>query len=122
MSADNASPPTDQTPALDSADPRVADCIRRYWRRNVAVMLCLIAIWAIAGLGCGVLFADALNAVRIGGFRLGFWFAHQGAIAIFIFLSLIYCIAMNRLDRDHHAELMALRAEGEGENGKDGAS
>ncbi len=97
-------------PALDR-DPRVRACIARYWRRNVALMAGLLCVWAVVGLGCGVLFADALNQTRLGGFPLGFWFAQQGSIVVFVLLILVYALAMGKLDRDHHAELEALRKE-----------
>lgn len=74
---------------------------RAYWRANLRIAFVLLAVWAVAGLGCGVLFADHLNAVRLGGFPLGFWFAQQGSIAVFVVLILVYAIAMNRLDRRH---------------------
>ena len=65
-------------------------------------MALLIAVWAFAGLGAGVLFADYLNELgSIGGFPLGFWFAQQGSILIFILIILVYAIAMNRLDAAH---------------------
>ena len=65
----------------------------------------LLAVWALAGLGAGVLFADYLNRLgSIGGFPLGFWFAQQGSIIVFILLILVYAIAMNRLDARHHRE------------------
>jgi putative solute:sodium symporter small subunit len=97
-------------------DPRVRAAIGRYWRRNVVFMAVLLSIWAIAGLGCGVLFADVLNAWRLGGFPLGFWFAQQGSILVFVVLILVYALGMAKLDRDHHAELEALgRGEGPGE-------
>jgi putative solute:sodium symporter small subunit len=69
-------------------------------------MAVLLIAWATAGLGCGVLFADRLNdsGIRLGGFPLGFWFAQQGAIVVFILLILVYAIAMNRLDARHHRE------------------
>ncbi len=89
-------------------DPRARACIARYWRRNVAFMAVLLCIWAAVGLGCGVLFADSLNAIRLGGFPLGFWFAQQGSIVIFVVLILVYAIRMRKIDRDHHAELEAL--------------
>jgi putative solute:sodium symporter small subunit len=117
MSA-NDSPPVAQAGStvrdidgIDVHDPRVAACIDRYWRQNVTVMLILLAIWAIAGLGCGVLFADVLNQFKIGGFPLGFWFAQQGSIIVFVLLILIYCIVLNRLDAHHHDELLRLRDE-----------
>ncbi len=96
---------------IDMHDPRVMACIDRYWRKNVTIMLMLLAVWAIAGLGCGVLFADVLNQFKLGGFPLGFWFAQQGSIIIFVLLILTYCIVLNRLDTQHHDELLRLRDE-----------
>ncbi len=96
-------------------DPRARACIARYWRRNVALMAWLLLVWAAAGLGCGVLFADSLNAFRRGGFPLGFWFAQQGSIVIFVVLILVYAIRMGKVDRDHHAELEALARNLRGE-------
>jgi len=101
-------------PSLDR-DPRVRACIARYWRRNVVLMAGLLCVWAAVGLGCGVLFADALNQTRLGGFPLGFWFAQQGSIVVFVLLILVYALAMGKLDRDHHAELDALGKEPGGE-------
>ncbi len=69
------SPPPSRDPDIDVHDPRVADAIHRYWRKNLRIMVALLLVWAAAGLGCGVLFADVLNRFRIGGFPLGFWFA-----------------------------------------------
>ena len=100
-------PPPDEP--IDVHDPRIVDAIDRYWRKNVAIMVVLLAVWAVAGLGCGVLFADSLNRFRIGGFPLGFWFAQQGSILIFVLLILIYGLLLNRLDARHHEELQHLR-------------
>ena len=96
---------------LDVRDPRVAAAIHRYWRTNVRIMAALLAVWAFAGLGCGVLLADWLNQFRLGGFPLGFWFAQQGSILVFVALILIYGLALNRLDADHHRELESIRAD-----------
>jgi len=65
-------------------------------------------VWAVVGLGCGVLFADYLNQFRLGGFPLGFWFAQQGSIATFVVLILIYAVVLNRLDATHHRELVEI--------------
>ena len=89
--------------------PDVRRVISSYWRRNVALMLTLLVIWAGVGLGCGVLFADRLNEFHLGGFPLGFWFAQQGSIIVFVALILMYAIGMSRLDRRHHVELELLR-------------
>lgn len=96
----------------EERDPRVDAAIDRYWRANVRVMLVLLATWAVAGLGCGVLFADWLNQWSLGGFPLGFWFAQQGSIVVFVIDVLAYALWMRRLDRKHHAELEELRRGG----------
>jgi len=66
-------------------------------------MLGLLMLWAAAGLGCGILFADKLNEYTLPGtgYPLGFWFAQQGSIIVFVILVLVYALAMNRLDRLH---------------------
>ena len=69
-------------------------------------MAILLVIWAAVGLGCGVLFAEPLNQFHIGGIPLGFWFAQQGSIIVFVLLILIYAILLNRLDAAHHEELI----------------
>jgi len=102
-------PPED---TIDVRDPRIAESIHRYWRKNLWVMAACLTVWAIGGLGCGVLFADALNEFSIGGFPLGFWFAQQGSILIFVLLILVYGLALNRLDAEHHRELEQIRAAG----------
>ena len=99
---------------IDVRDPRIAEAIQRYWRKNVRVMVACLLVWAIAGLGCGVLFADTLNRFSLGGFPLGFWFAQQGSIVIFVLLILVYGLALNRLDAEHHRELERIRASGQG--------
>jgi putative solute:sodium symporter small subunit len=100
-------PSSDQP--VDVRDPRVVQAIHRYWRKNVRIMAVLLVVWAVVGLGCGVLFADALNEFRLGGFPLGFWFAQQGSIVVFVVLILIYGVALNRLDAEHHRDLERIR-------------
>ena len=90
-----------------------------YWRKNVTIMIVLLTIWAFVGLGCGVLFADWLNQFKLGGFPLGFWFAQQGSIIVFVLIILVYALALNRLDAQHRAELDEIR--GKGTSGKGGA-
>lgn len=92
----------------NSYDKRLKEAINRYWKRNVTIMAILLFFWALAGLGAGVLFADSLNAWSLGGIPLGFWFAQQGSIIVFVVLILIYAILLNRLDRKHHEELAAI--------------
>ncbi len=59
----------------------------------------LLAVWALVSFGCGVAFVEPLNRVRIGGFKLGFWFAQQGSIYVFVALIFVYAALMNRLER-----------------------
>lgn len=70
-----------------------------YWRYNKRLMLVLGGIWFVVGLGAGVLWAEPLNQIQFGGFKLGFWFAQQGAIYSFIVLIFVYAIAMARLEK-----------------------
>ncbi len=70
-----------------------------YWRANLRYLLALLAIWFAVSYGCGILFVDQLDRIRIGGFKLGFWFAQQGSIYVFVALIFIYVMLMNRLDR-----------------------
>lgn len=105
-------PPTPESSAARPDDPAVKAALSRYWRSNVTIMAVLLVVWAIAGLGCGVLFADKLNTFKLGGYPLGFWFAQQGSIIVFVLIILTYCILLNRLDKKHHAELKAIRGGG----------
>jgi putative solute:sodium symporter small subunit len=97
---------------LPPAEARLRAAIDAHWRRNLRLSSALLALWALAGLGCGVLFADWLNRWSLGGFPLGFWFAQQGSILVFVLLVLVYAAVMHRLDRRHHEELEALRRAG----------
>ncbi len=103
------------TPEPPSSEPAQSEayrsCLRRFWARNIRLMLCLLAVWAFAGLGCGILFAAELNEYRIGGYPLGFWFAQQGSIIVFVLVILAFCLAMNRRDRQHHEELETLKEQ-----------
>ncbi len=69
-----------------------------YWKTNVRYLVILLSLWFIVSYGCGILFVDQLNTVRLGGFKLGFWFAQQGAIYCFVVIILVYVLLMNRLD------------------------
>ena len=73
---------------------------REYWRKNITCVLWLLAIWFVVSYGCGILFADELDKFRTlgGGIKLGFWFAQQGSIYVFVILIAIYVRFMNRLD------------------------
>ena len=75
--------------------------LKAYWRENIRYVLLLLSIWFLVSYGCGVLFADALNTIRIGGAKLGFWFAQQGSIYVFVLLIFVYVRLMNRLDQKY---------------------
>jgi len=100
-------------PRSAPADEPLARLKAAYWRRNVTIMSCLLAVWAFVGLGCGILWADWLNQWSLGGVPLGFWFAQQGSIATFVVLILIYALAMNWLDADYHCRAAALKTASE---------
>ena len=72
-----------------------------YWRSNVRLVLALLCVWFLVSFGFGIIWADSLNRIRIPGtgFKLGFWFAQQGSIYVFVALVFVYVFAMNRLDR-----------------------
>lgn len=74
--------------------------MKQYWRRNVRYLLILLAIWFAVSFGAGILLADQLNAIQVGGFKLGFWFAQQGSIYAFVILIFVYVRLMNKLDRE----------------------
>ena len=77
-----------------------------YWRRNLRYLVVLLGVWFVVSYGCGILFADALNAVRLPGtgFPLGFWFAQQGSIYVFVVLIVVYVRLMRRLDEEFDVE------------------
>ena len=70
-----------------------------YWRANLTLLTVLLIIWFAVSYGAGILLVEPLNAMRLGGYPLGFWFAQQGSIYVFLVLIFIYAWAMNRLDR-----------------------
>jgi putative solute:sodium symporter small subunit len=70
-----------------------------YWRTNLRYLAILLVIWFVASYGAGIVLADWLNQFTIGGFPLGFWFAQQGAIYVFLILIAVYIVLMNNLDR-----------------------
>lgn len=80
------------------------DAVRAYWRANIRYLLILLSIWFTVSYGAGILFVDELNNIRLGGFKLGFWFAQQGSIYTFVVLIFVYVYLMNRLDRKFGVE------------------
>jgi len=72
-----------------------------YWRENLRIVACLMAIWFFVSYGCGILLVDQLNKIEIGGFKFGFWMAQQGSIYVFVVLIFIYVRLMNKLDEKY---------------------
>ncbi|NMH61388.1 DUF4212 domain-containing protein [Alteromonas ponticola] len=70
-----------------------------YWKANLRLLLKLLTVWFVVSFGAGILFVDALNQFSFFGFKLGFWFAQQGAIYTFVVLIFVYVYKMNTLDR-----------------------
>ncbi len=77
---------------------------KAYWKRNQALIVKLLAVWFIVSFGCGILLVDVLNQVSLGGFKLGFWFAQQGSIYVFVGLIFYYTRKMGQLDREFNVE------------------
>jgi putative solute:sodium symporter small subunit len=73
---------------------------RQYWRRNVRLMSILLTIWALVSFGAGIIFVDQLNQISLFGIPLGFWFAQQGSIVVFVVLIWVYVTRMDKLDAE----------------------
>lgn len=71
---------------------------RYYWRHNIRYVLSLLSIWFTVSFLCGIVFVDELDRIQFGGFKLGFWFAQQGAIYVFVILIFVYVRLMTRLE------------------------
>ncbi|MBT8299030.1 MAG: DUF4212 domain-containing protein [Maribacter sp.] len=72
-----------------------------YWKENLRYLIILLSIWFLVSYGAGILFREALNEIRLGGFKLGFWFAQQGSIYVFVILIFVYVRLMNKLDKKY---------------------
>ncbi|GGP91289.1 DUF4212 domain-containing protein [Shewanella ulleungensis] len=75
-----------------------------YWRENLRLVLSLLAIWAAVSFGCGILLVDILNEFTFMGFKLGFWFAQQGAMYVFVALIFVYVAKANALDKKYNVQ------------------
>ncbi len=87
-------------------DPQVTARHAEYWRRNIRYLGILLTIWFAVSYGFGILLAAPLDAVRLPGtgFPLGFWFAQQGSIYVFVILIFVYVRLMNSLDREFEVD------------------
>ena len=74
---------------------------KKYWKENIKYLIILLIIWFLASYGCGILFQEELNQFKLGGFKLGFWFAQQGSIYVFVILIFVYVRLMNKLDKKY---------------------
>jgi putative solute:sodium symporter small subunit len=72
-----------------------------YWKENLRYLLILLSIWFLVSYGAGILFKDLLDNFSLGGFPLGFWFAQQGSIYVFVILIFVYVRLMNKLDKKY---------------------
>jgi putative solute:sodium symporter small subunit len=75
--------------------------LQAYWKANLAIIIGHLAVWFTVSFLCGIVFADQLDAFRIGGFPVGFWFANQGSLVIFLILIWTYVAMMNSLDKKY---------------------
>ena len=74
---------------------------KAYWRENIKYVILLLLIWFLVSYGAGILFKEQLNTIKIGGFKLGFWFAQQGSMYVFVILIFVYVRLMNKLDKKY---------------------
>ena len=75
-----------------------------YWKANLKIVISLRIVWFLVSFGFGIIWSDALDNIQIGGFKLGFWFAQQGSIFVFVIIILIYVFLLNRLDKKHFSK------------------
>ncbi|MEL6304323.1 MAG: DUF4212 domain-containing protein [Bacteroidota bacterium] len=75
---------------------------KKYWKENLRYVAILLSIWFVVSYGFGILLVDVLNEIRVGGFKLGFWFAQQGSIYVFVVLIFVYVRLMNKLDKKYN--------------------
>jgi putative solute:sodium symporter small subunit len=92
---------TDRDATLPPTDADRAARARDYWRRNLRLLAVLLLAWALVSFGAGIVWAEQLNRWTLPGtgFPLGFWFAQQGAIYVFLLVIVAYVVLANRLDR-----------------------
>ncbi len=72
-----------------------------YWRANLRVVAVCLVIWFVVSFLFGIVLVEPLNNIRLGGYKLGFWFAQQGSIYVFVVLIFYYAWRMGKIDREH---------------------
>ena len=75
--------------------------MHRYWRANLRILLGLLAVWFLVSFGFGVLLVEPLNRIPFFGFKLGFWWAQQGAIYVFVTIIFVYVFLIRRVERKY---------------------
>lgn len=75
-----------------------------YWKANLKLVGILLSVWFLVSFVFGILLVDALNVIQVGGFKLGFWFAQQGAIFVFVILVFVYAYYARKLDRKYDVD------------------
>ncbi|WP_298367529.1 DUF4212 domain-containing protein [uncultured Lutibacter sp.] len=75
--------------------------MKAYWKENLGYLAILLSIWFLVSYVFGILLVDQLNTVKLGGFKLGFWFAQQGSMYVFVILIFVYVKMMNKLDKKY---------------------
>ena len=71
-----------------------------YWKKNLKYLTILLSIWFVVSYGFSIIFVDLLDKIKIGGFKLGFWFSQQGSIIVFVIIIFVYVRLMNKLDKE----------------------
>lgn len=74
---------------------------KKYWKQNIRYLTILLSIWFTCSFLFGIILVEQLNTIKIGGFKLGFWFAQQGSICVFVILICVYIYLMNKLDKKY---------------------
>ena len=74
-----------------------------YWKENIRILLFLLSIWFLVSFGFGILLSDWLDQFQVGGLKLGFWFAQQGSIYVFVALIFYYAYKMGEIDKKYQA-------------------
>ena len=77
------------------------DAAQAYWKENISLILKMLVIWFVVSYGCGIIFIDELNAIEFGGFKLGFWFAQQGSIYVFVVMIFVYAKMMESIEEKY---------------------
>ena len=107
MSNEKPNETSNTTPNTAPTDPNnrptlaAAPLAAAYWRANIRVVLSLLVIWFIVSFGFGIIAVDELNKIQFYGFKLGFWWAQQGSIYVFVVLIFVYAWLMHRIDRKY---------------------